>query len=314
MLLGGPSLPTVGLPSDSNVAMMAAQGFSQVEPAASLVAPLMAPSMMLGNGFVDTRLALFQQTMPFYQQQQALMQQEQFAMNAQLDPMLTLPSIAGAPQMPIQGPSYIPDNILHASIQGIGTAGLALSLPAHPLRKTGRNISEDTQASTSTQSSEHSSRSEDSASPASSLMDSSALSDKQDAAYALSFLSLADRPRFTEEEEAEEQATMTDEEKAAVLVDTFGKLRKANRHKNKKARRDLDRNSIDFLIRRMKHEIDLIPKEKKTALLEALEHCSAEEFSDARLERFLRVDGMNANVRIESLLPGCPWLVVEENV
>jgi hypothetical protein len=46
----------------------------------------------------------------------------------------------------------------------------------------------------------------------------------------------------------------------------------------------------------MQVEIDIIPVAKKQALLEAQEKCSAEEFSDARLERFLRCEGMNAKL------------------
>ena len=81
------------------------------------------------------------------------------------------------------------------------------------------------------------------------LDDAEEKSSDEDAAYALSFLSLSDQPRFTEEQEELERLTMTDEERAAVLVDTFGKLCKMNRHKTKKARRDLDKDSIDFLVK-----------------------------------------------------------------
>lgn len=121
-------------------------------------------------------------------------------------------------------------------------------------------------------------------------------SSDEDAAFALSFLSLSDQPRFTEEQEELERLTMTDEDRAAVLVDTFGKLCKMNRHKTKKARRDLDKDSIDFLVRHMRHEIDAIPNNQKTALLKAREKCRPQEFSDARLLLFLRCVGMNAKV------------------
>jgi hypothetical protein len=127
--------------------------------------------------------------------------------------------------------------------------------------------------------------------------------EREDAALALSFLSLADRPRFTEEEEALEKATLTDEERAAALADTYGKLNEGIRQKNKKARRDLDRESIDFLIRHMRHEVNMIPDEQKPALLEALARAREDEFSDARLERFLRCDSMNAKVRKHVLSP-----------
>jgi hypothetical protein len=119
-------------------------------------------------------------------------------------------------------------------------------------------------------------------------------SNEEDAAYSLSFLSLSDQPRFTEEQIELERLTMTDEERAAVLVDTFGKLCKMNRHKRKKARRDLDKESIEFLVKRMRNEIDAIHNEQKTALLNAREKCRPQEFSDARLLLFLRCVGMNA--------------------
>jgi hypothetical protein len=66
--------------------------------------------------------------------------------------------------------------------------------------------------------------------------------------------------------------------------------------KSKRARRDLDPESIAFLIKRMRDEIEGIPKSKKRALLEAQENCGEEEFSDERLERFLRCEGMDAQV------------------
>jgi hypothetical protein len=124
-------------------------------------------------------------------------------------------------------------------------------------------------------------------------------SNEEDAAYSLSFLSLSDQPRFTEEQIELERLTMTDEERAAVLVDTFGKLCKMNRHKRKKARRDLDKESIEFLVKRMRNEIDAIHNEQKTALLNAREKCRPIEFSDARLLLFLRCVGMNAKVRFK---------------
>ena len=46
----------------------------------------------------------------------------------------------------------------------------------------------------------------------------------------------------------------------------------------------------------MKLEIDNLPGDNKGALVEALVSCRAEEFSDARLERFLRCEGMNTKV------------------
>jgi hypothetical protein len=89
---------------------------------------------------------------------------------------------------------------------------------------------------------------------------------------------------------------MTNDEKAAALSDMFGKYCNVDMQKSKKARRDLDPESIAFLIKRMRDEIEGIPKSKKQALLQAQENCGEEEFSDERLERFLRCEGMDAQV------------------
>jgi len=47
----------------------------------------------------------------------------------------------------------------------------------------------------------------------------------------------------------------------------------------------------------MKLELSKIPEGKKGALTEAQANCRSEEFSDGRLEKFLRCEGMNAEVR-----------------
>ena len=72
----------------------------------------------------------------------------------------------------------------------------------------------------------------------------------EDAAEALSALAVAaDRPRWTDEEEAIERASLTDEEKAAALCDLYGKYTVDDTHQRKKRpKRQLDRRSIDFLI------------------------------------------------------------------
>jgi hypothetical protein len=48
----------------------------------------------------------------------------------------------------------------------------------------------------------------------------------------------------------------------------------------------------------MRLEIARIPVAKKLALMEAQEKCHPDEFSNARLERFVRCEGMNVKVRI----------------
>lgn len=118
---------------------------------------------------------------------------------------------------------------------------------------------------------------------------------------AMSTLAITDFGIISEEEEAIERAAMTNEEKAAALSDLFGKFCSIDIPLCKKAKRDLDRSSIDFLIRQVKVEIDMIPARDKQALLEAQLKCRPEEFSDARIEKFLRSEGMNSKVRAASL-------------
>jgi hypothetical protein len=51
----------------------------------------------------------------------------------------------------------------------------------------------------------------------------------------------------------------------------------------------------------MRMEIGQIPEDRKQALLEAQTKCRADEFSDARLERFLRCEGMNSKVCLRDI-------------
>jgi hypothetical protein len=121
--------------------------------------------------------------------------------------------------------------------------------------------------------------------------------DEEAAVSALAALMLSGRETFTEEEAEIERATMTDAEKVAALCDLFGKYGNVASPEGKRARRDLDDGSIQFLINQMKMELDLIPSTRKTALSKALKNCSPSEFCDARLEHFLRCQSMNPKVR-----------------
>ena len=114
--------------------------------------------------------------------------------------------------------------------------------------------------------------------------------------FLLSVLQLSGLPTFTDH--ATERANMTDEERAAALSDMYGKYCDADMHKNKKTRRDLDPESIAFLVKHMRSELEQIPVEKKQALLEAEKRCEPSEFSDERLERFLRCERMDVQVRL----------------
>jgi hypothetical protein len=111
-----------------------------------------------------------------------------------------------------------------------------------------------------------------------------------------------DLPRFTEEQEEIERATMTDEEKAAALSDLFGRSCTVGIHKAKRAKLDLGKESIDFLVQHMRVELERIPLDEKRALVEAQTKCGEDEFSDARLERFLRCEGMNAKVCLDEYM------------
>jgi hypothetical protein len=69
--------------------------------------------------------------------------------------------------------------------------------------------------------------------------------------------------------------------------------------RSKRARRDFNHKTVEILVQLMRLELDIIPKDEKRAFLEAKMKCSTEEFSDDRLEHFLRCEGMDAKVRPE---------------
>jgi len=110
--------------------------------------------------------------------------------------------------------------------------------------------------------------------------------------FLTSVLLLWGLPRFTAH--AQEKADMTDEERAATLSDMFGKYCNVDSQKNKRARQNLDDESIAFLVKHMRAELERIPNEKKEALMELQLKHAADAFSDKRLEQFLRCEGMDA--------------------
>ena len=113
--------------------------------------------------------------------------------------------------------------------------------------------------------------------------------------FLLSVLALSGRPKFTDQDHAIEKANMADEEKARVLADLFGKY--CSVRENKKAKRDLSKDDVAFLVKQMRLEIDKIPESEKEALIEARAKCRAEDFSDSRMEKFLRCEKMDVKVR-----------------
>jgi hypothetical protein len=121
--------------------------------------------------------------------------------------------------------------------------------------------------------------------------------DEDAAENLLSILSLSGRPTISEEEEERELATLTNEERADVLSDMFGEKCTLGTRPEKRAKRDLDADSILFLVGQMRLELERIPKEEKQALLEAQLKSHPDELSNQRLTTFLRCEGMNAKVR-----------------
>jgi len=128
--------------------------------------------------------------------------------------------------------------------------------------------------------------------------------------HLLSILGLSDRATMTEEEEQVEHAAMKDEERAAALSDMFGEMCTVGIWPQKRARRDLDGDSIAFLVQQMRLELERIPNDKKQALLEAQLKCHPDEFSDERMVMFLRCEGMNAKVRLYGKLHPPPSFII----
>lgn len=121
--------------------------------------------------------------------------------------------------------------------------------------------------------------------------------DTEDMAFVLTSLAVSDRPKFTAEDEAKERAEMSIEERATALADIFGQqCSLQGSRQSKRARKDLDCDTIRFLVAYMRTELEMIPAKKKRAYVEAEANADPREFSDARLEDFLRVEGMSPKV------------------
>jgi len=112
----------------------------------------------------------------------------------------------------------------------------------------------------------------------------------------LSMLGYSDETIFTEQDEERERLALTEEERLAATSDMFGHLCLSSNHQSKKAKRDLDGKTLSFFVKQMRAEIEMIPQNKKRALVEAQKKCRDDEFSDERLEQFLRFEGMNPKV------------------
>jgi hypothetical protein len=228
---------------------------------------------------VDPRLYLCQQSLLSLQQQSLIQQQQQLAPSYPLQLNLNLqasPTIASG----VSHAQLLQNMILQSQLRALMTQTAAAG-DSHD-RDTAQQDEQETKPK------------HDSAASSSTASESD---DREDAVFALSALAVADHPQFTEEQEQIEQSQMSSDERVAALCDLFGKCTLAGTHPNKKAKRDLDRESLDFLVAQMRLELELIPANKKEAFMEARAKCRPEEeFCDARLERFLRCEGMNTKV------------------
>lgn len=107
------------------------------------------------------------------------------------------------------------------------------------------------------------------------------------------------QPRFSQQDQIQERASLTEEERRSILLDVYGdKSSQITEHQSKRRQSDTDAESVSFLVKQMRTAVDTMHAKKKEALLEALEKASPEEFSDSRLEQFLHSDGGNPEVSV----------------
>lgn len=113
-------------------------------------------------------------------------------------------------------------------------------------------------------------------------------------------LAVEDAPKFTLDEYEHEQKNLSEEERIELLTDLFGNsCQIINAPARKRVRRQpAQQPSIVALLEDMKRELETIPKTDKFSLLEAQSKADASEFSDERLEQFLRRENMDPQVRL----------------
>lgn len=270
---------------------MASPGFLQTDPVFPSMTPVLPSSMLLGRttGAVDPRLLILQQVQASMELQSFLQQQSATSASILSPAPLAMVPAYDSYMNPPSGSlhSSLPDNVPPQVVfqDPRLQANLSMQPHLHDFRAMKANTVGGAKAADI---------------PSANDVVPTTDSDREDALLALSALKMANEPKFTEQELELEQRTTTDEERAEILSDMFGKFCTVDgaSRPDKRARRDLDNDSISFLLAFMKGEIQRIPNEEKTALLEALVKCDhSVEFSDARLEHFLRVEGMNAKVR-----------------
>jgi hypothetical protein len=116
--------------------------------------------------------------------------------------------------------------------------------------------------------------------------------DVEAAQFLLSNMSEHVRKALAVVEQQDEQ--ITEEDRDQAMADMFGALCEIN-HSKKRSKRPKERSdSLESLLQEMRREIDALPTYEKLALLEAREAASKFEFTDRRLELFLRRESMNA--------------------
>lgn len=105
-----------------------------------------------------------------------------------------------------------------------------------------------------------------------------------------SFRPVSGRPVITPAEEQRERELLTEEERIDVVTDMFGKFCTINpATKKREVMHGDEAKYTESAIEMMRREMEWIPNDSKSALIEAKLKCGPEEFSDARLETFLRV-------------------------
>jgi hypothetical protein len=134
--------------------------------------------------------------------------------------------------------------------------------------------------------------------------------EEESAFMAMFYQGLENAPKFTDEEAHREQEQMTEEERTATLSDLFGDFCDIVQRKKKVARDVRGEKTpaslpaiVPTRLGEMKSELERTPLGRKRAMVEALDKCSPNEFSDARMNLFLCHENMNAKVRC-SLLVG----------
>jgi hypothetical protein len=105
--------------------------------------------------------------------------------------------------------------------------------------------------------------------------------------------SISEKVRRARAELEQDKARVTEEEQNQALADLFGSLCEVDQSKAKRIKRAPVETDISVLLKEMKRELYAIPSDEKRAFTKAQGKALPIEFSDGRMERFLRVEDMN---------------------